>query len=836
MHRFKSIMFGFATVAGLIAAISDCKADSAAKQQSKVFRRFRMGFTGFPSDITLEAVLEARKFSRQNADILAHHIEGVPWDESLYDKPFSKEMMNDWKGKLEATPKDGKVYLAISPGRGELKVADKALPLPEELKGKSYDDSLVKKAFLNYTRRAMEFFEPDYLAIGIEVNEIYQKSPPAWKDYANLHRYIYDAIKKERPHLPVFASFTLHSLLTATKDDQAKTIAAFDEIMGQCDLVAVSFYPFIASGTTEIEAAFQWLFDHYDKYKKPYVIAETGEAADRLVFPSTGQIIDGTPQKQADYYRTLLAVAQKRDFEFVISFLHRDYDAMWAKIKSFSPEAFMAWRDCGLLDEDAVPRPAYNIWKRYSDMPLEPAATRVAGETDARQKQSDKSNKVDDLSSFVVVSRRDPRYFELSNGSPYIPIGFNLVGPPREDEFDRLFKIMADNRINYCRVWVSHRDWNVEHEKPLQFDPDRAKTIDRFLSLARKNGVRVKMCLEYFRDIRADRNRWSDNLIYHKSNGGPYESMHDYLSSDTGRSHFKAKLDWYADRYGDDPAVFAWELWNEMDAVRGSEWLDWTKEMLPELHRQFPRNLAVQSLGSYDWEKKRPRYKTLCLLKDNDVAQVHRYLDEGAGWEICHGPVDVLASQAVRELIAFNPGKPIILTETGAVKPRHTGCSELYAKDRDGILLHDMLFAPFFSGAAGTGHIWWWRQALDEPNLWYHFARFAEAVKRIDPPEEHFEPVMISEDRCRLYVLKGRKTVLAWCRGSRNDWKNELILGRQPEMLEGLEIDLRPFLTGSHQTQARVFDPWENRWRDVSIESGRLRLDGFKRSAVIRVE
>jgi hypothetical protein len=442
----------------------------------------------------------------------------------------------------------------------------------------------------------------------------------------------------------------------------------------------------------------------------------------------------------------------------------------------------------------------------------------------------------DDHSSFVVVSQSDPRYFELSNGNPYIPIGFNLVGPPREKEFGWLFKIMAENKINYCRVWVSHSDWNVEHEKCLQFDSGRAKTIDRFLSLARRNGVRVKMCLEYFRDVRPNRNRWSDNLIYHKANGGPYESMHDYLSSDAGRSHFKAKLDWYANRYGDNPAVFAWELWNEMDAVRGSEFLDWTEEMLPELHSRFPRNLAIQSLGSYDWENKRERYKTLCLLENNDVAQVHRYLDEGAGWEICHGPVDVLASQAVRELIAFDPGKPIILTETGAVKPRHTGCSELYGKDGDGTLLHDMLFAPFFSGAAGTGHVWWWRQALDEPNLWYHFARFAEAIKGIDPPAERFEPAMVSKDRYRLYVLKGRKTLLAWYRDSRNDWRSELVLGRRPEATKGLEIDLSSFLTGSHPTKAIIFDPWENHWRKASIESARVKLGVFKRSAVIRVE
>jgi len=153
-------------------------------------------------------------------------------------------------------------------------------------------------------------------------------------------------------------------------------------------------------------------------------------------------------------------------------------------------------------------------------------------------------------------------------------------------------------------------------------------------------------------------------------------------SARQGHDHFKAKLDWYAGRYGDEPAVFAWELWNEMDAVRDSEWLDWTRAMLPELRRRFPHNLAVQSLGSYDGERKRDRYRTLCLLTDNDVAQVHRYLDQGADWEICHGPVDLSAAQAVRELIAFHAGKPIILTETGAVKPSHTGCSELYAEDQ----------------------------------------------------------------------------------------------------------------------------------------------------------
>jgi hypothetical protein len=35
-------------------------------------------------------------------------------------------------------------------------------------------------------------------------------------------------------------------------------------------------------------------------------------------------------------------------------------------------------------------------------------------------------------------------------------------------------------------------------------------------------------------------------------------------------------------------------------------------------------------------------------MSGNDVAQVHRYLDLGAKFEICHDPMDLLAADAVR--------------------------------------------------------------------------------------------------------------------------------------------------------------------------------------------
>jgi uncharacterized protein (TIGR03067 family) len=330
-------------------------------------RPFRMGFTGFVYDITLEAVTASRKFVRENGDILCHHIEGVPWAEALNDKPFPQAMLEEWEGKKSATPPTGKVYLAISPGRGDLKIAEKAgNTLPDELKGKAHDDPLVMRTYLNYCRRAIEFFKPDYLAIGIEVNEIHDLGPKAWQAYVALHQHIYTELKKDHADLPIFASWTLHNMLKK----RGAMLEDWKKLMPHNDLVAVSYYPFMVVDQDRL-SALDWMTAQFDVFQKPYAIVETNDAAERLPLPTAKVVIEGTPQKQEAYYRRLLALAQERDFEFVISFVHQDYDALWEKIKLFAPELFIAWRDCGLVDEKGNARPAYKVWKDYFELPLQ---------------------------------------------------------------------------------------------------------------------------------------------------------------------------------------------------------------------------------------------------------------------------------------------------------------------------------------------------------------------------------------------------------------------------------------------------------------------------------
>jgi hypothetical protein len=346
----------------LATPVISSAADAPAQPSGS--RPFLMGFTGFPSDFTPQAVLGMRKFVKENGDLIAHHIEGVPWTESLSGQPFPPAFMKEWEDKKLATPANGKIYLAISPGRGDLKAADKAPGIPKELKGKQYDDPLVMKAYLNYCRRAVDFFKPDYLCIGIEANEI-QSSAKSWRAYVNLHKYVYAELKKDHPELPIFASWTLHNMFK----NRGQMLSEFKALMPQNDLVAVSYYPFFMDDKDRL-AALDWMTAQFDEFKKPYAIVETNDAAEELVFPTSKITIHGTPQKQEGYYQKLLSLAQQRKFVFVVSFVHQDYDALWEKIKGSSPELFIAWRDCGLLDQDARPRPAYAVWKSYFDLPL----------------------------------------------------------------------------------------------------------------------------------------------------------------------------------------------------------------------------------------------------------------------------------------------------------------------------------------------------------------------------------------------------------------------------------------------------------------------------------
>ncbi|MEP7372060.1 MAG: hypothetical protein ABI675_01650 [Chitinophagaceae bacterium] len=450
---------------------------------------------------------------------------------------------------------------------------------------------------------------------------------------------------------------------------------------------------------------------------------------------------------------------------------------------------------------------------------------------------------------YIQVSKSNPAYFSFSDGSPYIPVGINLINPSSRThenpdsafaEIDHWMKRLSENGGNYIRVWLSESFWDMEDKAAGKYSDDKVKRIDRFMAMARKYKLRIKITLEHFRSVTLVENaqKWATKFVYHTSNGGPLDSIRQYLTSSAGQQLFLNKIDFYKKRYGSDSLFFGWELWNEMNAMKGPEdsiFFAWNEKMLREVKRRFPKNLVMQSLGSFDNDNVRPVYKKIMLLPGNEIAQVHRYLDLGAKMELCHAPMDIICSSAVEELSSYHTGKPVILAETGAVEPNHAGPSKHYPMDTAGILLHDILFAPFFSGAAGAGMSWHWESYVDKNNLWYHFQRFNEVIKGINPIKEKFIPAKAETNAVRIYLLKGKKTTLLWLRDKMNNWESELQNGIPPESLHGIQINLRELGVMASTRKIEVYDPWKNSWISVEKVGASFTLPDFKRSVVIRL-
>ena len=436
--------------------------------------------------------------------------------------------------------------------------------------------------------------------------------------------------------------------------------------------------------------------------------------------------------------------------------------------------------------------------------------------------------------SFVRISKRNPFYFELSNGSPYIVTGPCLAGAADMETMHSYLKKLSASGGNFARVWVCNKLFEVE-EKFGEYSEAKAKNIDQLLEWAIQYNIKLKLCLDNTRQIIPDKTAWFNKPQYHVDNGGPFKNVDEYINTQKGRDAFLNRIDFFSKRYGTHPAVFGWELWNEMNGIMCKGLREWNDYMLPLVHKKFPENLVLQSLGSFDMESRRPDYKYINQIPANDVAQIHRYIDAHATLDVCTAPMDVLASNAIEELRSYHVHKPMLLAEVGAVLPNHTGPSDLYPLDKEGSLMHDMLFAPFFAGAAGGGNSWHWDHYIDNNNLWYHYARFNQSVQGINPLEENFIPTTLYHNRFRIYVLVGKKTILAWCRDIRNDWKSEFKDGKKAEEISNEKIDLSSFVTSKQIKRTSLYDPWMDKWLSTNNNSI-VSLPVFKRSIVIKME
>jgi hypothetical protein len=450
---------------------------------------------------------------------------------------------------------------------------------------------------------------------------------------------------------------------------------------------------------------------------------------------------------------------------------------------------------------------------------------------------------------YIQVSTANPRYFETTDGKPFIPNGPNMPFPrfarePAEvvEYYRSMITSLAEAGGNFIRIWLGAPCFEIESKAEGQFEEQQLSTIAQVVRMCEETGVKIKFTLEHFRTLEPRQEAESFpgaasfvKDVYHSSRGGSLTSIAEFLTTPGGEAVYKRRLDALAERFSDSEAIMAWELWNEVNCTGPMEhWAPWSERMLVELKKRFPHHLTVQSLGSFCSLQHHLYYDWLGQLPGNDFYQAHRYLDLGAAFDVCRGPMDILCADTIRELRDRNLKTPVILAEGGAVEPNHSGPSHLYAADTQGMILHDVLFAPFFAGSAAAGQCWHWEKYIAKNGLWWHFGRFAKAVAGIDPRAEDYQPFQRESRRLRLYGLRGRTHTLVWCRDKSNTWASELDGGQAPQTISGERMDVRG-LGLSAIRDASFYNPWTDAEGPLDLAGSQLVLPDFERSLVLRL-
>jgi hypothetical protein len=231
----------------LTVLISSCDDDNPPSSRS-----FRMGFTPFPYDISLEAVEETYSNITTNGDIINHHFDnGVPWVEAFSGSPFSDNVMNDWTYRKAHTPASLKVCLSVSALRTErdglalYRGSLDDMDLPDPWNTYSFANTEVRDAYLNYCKRIIDFFQPDYFNMNVEANLLHFMDPSQWTGFMQFHQHVYQNLKSAYPDLPVFCSITGAHLLDNYfdgKDASLERLAAL-QLLEYSDMYALSFLP-----------------------------------------------------------------------------------------------------------------------------------------------------------------------------------------------------------------------------------------------------------------------------------------------------------------------------------------------------------------------------------------------------------------------------------------------------------------------------------------------------------------------------------------------------------------------------------------------------------------
>jgi hypothetical protein len=348
-------------LAGILAAAA------APARSADAPRRFRLGTTLWPPDLTLGAILRVRRFVGRDCDMVAPMIlGGVPWGVAPID--YSGRLLGELGYRA---PEGHAVLLSLGPlntmrtGLAPYFGERDNLPLPDDFAGLPFDDPKVVASYVDFCQAAADATRPDWLCTAVEANILLHARPGLWPGFLRLMAAVHAALKASHPRLVQVISIAwghFEGLVDGT-DRQAQA-AGMAEAAAYCDMLGWSVYPH-AQLTLPVplpETALDGIAAFGAATGRPCAVTECGFASRPNRF-QPGITLPGSEELQAGFLRHLLDVADRDRLAFVVNWTSHDYPDLMDDIPEAERKLASVWTWTGLVGPQGQDKAATPVWR-----------------------------------------------------------------------------------------------------------------------------------------------------------------------------------------------------------------------------------------------------------------------------------------------------------------------------------------------------------------------------------------------------------------------------------------------------------------------------------------
>lgn len=230
--------------------------------------------------------------------------------------------------------------------------------------------------------------------------------------------------------------------------------------------------------------------------------------------------------------------------------------------------------------------------------------------------------------------------------------------------------------------------------------------MDRYVEIAEQNSIAIQFALQHHGQVSTDTDAdWNDNPYNAINSGGFLSDPCKYFTDPCAIKLTKNKYRYIVARWGYSPAIFAWELFNEVQWTNG-----WKKEPANVVAWHNTMASYIRSIDTFKHpvttSSHSSGFENLWNLPDINLVENHYYGNDTIR----------TFEQTALSLADFN--KPVLMAEFGlGGYPEGSSQPEPYATQlKEGLEMHNGIWSAFF--AKSSAHLWWWDSYIDPCNLY----------------------------------------------------------------------------------------------------------------------